>query len=203
MAAAAAAADCDGNPSIEKRPEEEEEVESEDGHHHHYHRSKDSEHENERKKIDKMVQLLRDLLLDVPEKEKIDLMDAMEAAPALVYKESSFSRYMKYYDNSNNNKVNGTTTSQQQQRQRRRQQQLEAALRIAQYWKNRTKLFGPVQALRPMTLLGAMEDVGVACLQKGIVTILPHDECGRAVIFFDRIRAIPAIASRETVVSTM
>mmetsp|Transcript_26257 Transcript_26257/g.62393 ORF Transcript_26257/g.62393 Transcript_26257/m.62393 type:complete len:539 (-) Transcript_26257:1517-3133(-) len=190
-ASVAAAAECGGNQSIGRRPEGEEETETEagDGHHH---RSKDSKHANERNKINNMMQLLRDLLVDVADKEKIDLIDAMEAVPTLIYKESNFSRYVEYNDDNNNN-VNGTTTSQQ------KQQQLEAAQRIAQYWKNRTKLFGPVQALKPMTLLGAMEDVGVACLQKGIVTILPNDECGRAVIFFDRIRAIPAIASRETV----
>mmetsp|Transcript_26259 Transcript_26259/g.62412 ORF Transcript_26259/g.62412 Transcript_26259/m.62412 type:complete len:543 (-) Transcript_26259:1517-3145(-) len=191
-ASVAAAAECDGNQSIGRRPEgnEEAETETEDGHHH---RSKDSKHENERKKIDNMMQLLRDLLVDVPDKEKIDLMDAMEAVPDLIYRESNFSRYVEYNGDSNNN-VNGTTASRQLE-----QQQLEAAQRIAQYWKKRANLFGPVQALKPMTLLGAMEDVGVACLQKGIVTILPNDECGRAVIFFDRIRAIPAIASRETV----
>jgi hypothetical protein len=54
-----------------------------------------------------------------------------------------------------------------------------------------------------MTLdFAAAEDVDT--LQKGFFSVLPHDRAGRAVIFFDRrIRAIPAVASRDAVVSTI
>ncbi len=46
-----------------------------------------------------------------------------------------------------------------------------------------------------------MEGAGVECLEKGFLNVLPNDPSGRAVIFFDRIRAIPAVATRESVVS--
>lgn len=46
-----------------------------------------------------------------------------------------------------------------------------------------------------------MEDVGT--LQKGFFSVLPCDRAGRAVIFFDRIRAIPAVASKDAVVRTV
>jgi hypothetical protein len=51
-----------------------------------------------------------------------------------------------------------------------------------------------------MTQQGAMDGSGVACMEKGFLTILPNDPLGRSVIFFDRIRAIPTVASRESVV---
>jgi hypothetical protein len=137
----------------------------------------------QQKKINDMMKELRDALIEVPDREKNDLTIAMDIVPELVYKESNIYRYIPM--------DNGKTPSEVE----------AAAKRVASYWKTRMKLFGPIQALKPMTLLGAMEDVGIQCLQKGIVTILPNDECGRAVIFFDRIRAIPAIATRETVVS--
>jgi hypothetical protein len=52
-----------------------------------------------------------------------------------------------------------------------------------------------------MTLEAAMAE-DVSTLHKGFFTVLPKDRAGRAVIFFDRIRAIPTVASREAVVST-
>jgi hypothetical protein len=52
-----------------------------------------------------------------------------------------------------------------------------------------------------MTLDAAMAE-DVCTLQKGFFTVLPNDRAGRAVIFFDRIRAMPTVASREAVVRT-
>ena len=89
--------------------------------------------------------LLWDALVNVPDKDKIDLLEAFEVVPELVDKESPFSRYIRAYPDPE-----------------------DAARHVAMYWKNRTKLFGPIQALRPMTLHGAMEDVcNMTCLQKG------------------------------------
>jgi hypothetical protein len=76
-----------------------------------------------------------------------------------------------------------------------------AARCATQYWKHRRKLFGGSRAFLPMTLDAAMAE-DISTLQKGFFTVLPNDRAGRAVIFFDRIRAIPAVASREAVVST-
>jgi hypothetical protein len=50
-----------------------------------------------------------------------------------------------------------------------------------------------------MTLAGAMLD-DLEALQKGFVVMLPQDEKGRGVLFYDRIRAIPSVASRDSVV---
>jgi hypothetical protein len=75
-----------------------------------------------------------------------------------------------------------------------------AVRRMLLYWKTRRKVFGDDCAFQPMTLNGAMkEDCRV--IQSGILSILPNDAHGRAVLFFDRIRAIPPLASRESVVS--
>jgi hypothetical protein len=44
----------------------------------------------------------------------------------------------------------------------------------------------------------------VEVIEAGIYQILPKDQKGRGVLFFDRIRAIPPLASsREAVVSIM
>lgn len=77
---------------------------------------------------------------------------------------------------------------------------------MARYWKHRRQLFGKTKAFLPMVLVGennsSMTGVGTESLEKGFVNVLPRDENGRAVIFLDRIRAIPAVAPREGVVSS-
>jgi len=113
-------------------------------------------------------------LLEIADKEKKELLHAMEVAPHLVAMESNPMTYM------------------------RRLSPMVAAYRIAQYWKHRRRLFGDARAFLPMTLDGAMEDI-FSCLEKGFLNVLPKDPSGRAVIFFDRIRAIPAVASRDSV----
>jgi hypothetical protein len=80
---------------------------------------------------------------------------------------------------------------------------MQAAIaRVAQYWKNRRKIFGPRRAFLPMTLDGAMEE-NVANLEKGFLNCLPPDLAGRQVIFFDRIRATPFVASRDSVLGVL
>lgn len=51
-----------------------------------------------------------------------------------------------------------------------------------------------------MTLEGAMAE-DLPTLEKGFLSVLPNDEAGRPVVFFDRIRAIPTVAPRDAVVS--
>jgi hypothetical protein len=70
------------------------------------------------------------------------------------------------------------------------------------YWKTRRKFFGEERAFLPLTMTGALaQDVEV--IAAGIYQILPKDQKGRGVLFLDRIRAIPPLASREAVVSIM
>ena len=72
---------------------------------------------------------------------------------------------------------------------------------MAGYWKTRRKLFGEDRAFLPMSLYGALSNEH-ELIETGIFGILPNDQQGRGVLFFDRIRAIPPIASRDQVVST-
>ena len=63
----------------------------------------------------------------------------------------------------------------------------------------RRKIFGEERAFLPLTLMGAMaEDIEI--LETGIFSILPKDKKGRGVLVFDRIRAIPPLATRDSVV---
>jgi hypothetical protein len=59
-----------------------------------------------------------------------------------------------------------------------------------------------MRAFNPMTLDGAMEE-NVSDLEKGFLNILPADLSGRQVIFFDRIRATPFVASRDSVLQVL
>jgi hypothetical protein len=68
------------------------------------------------------------------------------------------------------------------------------------YWKTRRKLFGEDRAFLPLTLSGALrEDLEI--IESGILAILPNDAKGRGVLFLDRIRAVPPLATRDAVVS--
>ena len=68
------------------------------------------------------------------------------------------------------------------------------------YWKMRRKVFGDEKAFLPMVMAGALREEGLIIVQKDIVGVLPNDEHGRGVLYYDRIRAVPPLASRNGVV---
>ena len=74
-----------------------------------------------------------------------------------------------------------------------------AAQRIAEYWKVRRALFRDDRAFLPMTIRGAMED-DMDALSKGVFAVLPKDEKQRVVVFWDRIRSIQPVISRDSLV---
>jgi hypothetical protein len=59
-----------------------------------------------------------------------------------------------------------------------------AALRLVKYWEARKKIFGPDRAFLPMTMAGAMAE-DMEHLRKGFLLILPDDDHGRAVAYWD------------------
>ena len=62
--------------------------------------------------------------------------------------------------------------------------QKAAATRLVEYWKQRKAFFGVEKAFQAMTMEGALsEDLEV--LSKGMMMILPSNEAGQAVLFFD------------------
>jgi hypothetical protein len=116
----------------------------------------------------------------IPLKEKKEYLKAMEQVPHLVESESSPEAYFRC------EKGNATV----------------AANRLVRYWKQRQKLFGESRAFLPMNQDGALA-ADEAALLKGFVTVLPHDQKGRPVVFFDRIRAIPTIVTRASVIRVL
>jgi hypothetical protein len=74
-----------------------------------------------------------------------------------------------------------------------------AASRLVAYWKLRKSTFGADRAFLPMTLHGAMAE-DLDAFRTGVFQILPNDEKGRAVLFFDRIRAVRSIISRDALI---
>mmetsp|Transcript_23235 Transcript_23235/g.54806 ORF Transcript_23235/g.54806 Transcript_23235/m.54806 type:complete len:496 (-) Transcript_23235:53-1540(-) len=60
-----------------------------------------------------------------------------------------------------------------------------AAKKLANYWEQRYRLFGPEKFFLPLTLKGALSEDSLA-LSRGYVQLLPcNDSAGRAVIFMD------------------
>jgi hypothetical protein len=71
------------------------------------------------------------------------------------------------------------------------------------YWRMRRKVFGDERAFLPMAMVGGgafREEEDLSIVEKGIVGVLPNDEHGRGVLYYDRIRAVPPLASRDGVV---
>jgi hypothetical protein len=70
------------------------------------------------------------------------------------------------------------------------------------YWRMRRKVFGDEKAFLPMVMAdgGALREEDFSIVEKDIVGILPNDEHGRGVLYYDRIRAVPPLASRDGVV---
>mmetsp|Transcript_14447 Transcript_14447/g.31336 ORF Transcript_14447/g.31336 Transcript_14447/m.31336 type:complete len:498 (-) Transcript_14447:88-1581(-) len=73
----------------------------------------------------------------------------------------------------------------------------DAARRLARYWNDRYKLFGPDKFLLPMTLKGALKDDSLA-LSRGYVQLLPEtDTAGRAVVYIDWSSHEPSVGYSE------
>jgi hypothetical protein len=72
----------------------------------------------------------------------------------------------------------------------------KAARRVVRYWKIRKDMFGLDRAFLPMTLDGAMAE-DIALLSLGYAYLLPDDNHGRAVFFWDRTGFTSRSASRE------
>jgi hypothetical protein len=68
------------------------------------------------------------------------------------------------------------------------------------YWKMRRKIFGDEKAFLPMAMAGALREEDLIIVEKDIVGVLPNDEHKRGVLYYDRIRAVPPLASRDGVV---
>lgn len=71
-----------------------------------------------------------------------------------------------------------------------------AASRLVAYWKLRKSTFGANRAFLPMALEGAMAE-DLDAFRTGVVQILPNDEMGRAVLFFNRILAVRSVITRD------
>ncbi|KAL7529173.1 hypothetical protein ACHAXR_002835 [Thalassiosira sp. AJA248-18] len=73
----------------------------------------------------------------------------------------------------------------------------DAARRLARYWDERYKLFGPDKFCLPMTLKGALKDDSLA-LSRGYVQLLPEtDTAGRAVVYIDWSSHEPSVGYSE------
>lgn len=73
----------------------------------------------------------------------------------------------------------------------------DAAKRLARYWDDRYKLFGPVKFCLPMSLKGALKDDSLA-LSRGYVQLLPEtDTAGRAVVYIDWSSHEPSVGYSE------
>jgi hypothetical protein len=114
-------------------------------------------------------------LEDIPPGQKGDYLEALERVPRLVESESSPLAFLRAeeYD------------------------AWAAAGRLVEHWKLRKKIFGPDKAFLPMTLNGAMAE-DVEKLELGTIRLLPDDENGRAVLFFDRIQCGNLGIDRQT-----
>ena len=71
-----------------------------------------------------------------------------------------------------------------------------AAQRLCEYWNMRVLIFGMERAYLPMTLEGAMR-ADRAAMEIGLLQILPDDNNGRPILYWDRIRAIPPMIRRD------
>jgi len=66
-----------------------------------------------------------------------------------------------------------------------------AARQVARYWLLRLQEFGPKQCFLPMSQTGegTLRRLDLAALSEGIFCILPKDQHGRTVLFFDQVKA--------------
>jgi hypothetical protein len=114
-------------------------------------------------------------LLEIPTARKAEYLHALDQVPHLVQSESILVAFLRAenYD------------------------AWAAAERLVEHWKLRKKVFAD-KAFLPMTLEGAMAEE-VENFEHGAVRLLPDDQKGRAVIFFDRIRCAYLGMNRQSV----
>ena len=112
----------------------------------------------------------------IPDKEKIEYLEALERAPELVQIESDATKFLLF------TKLDAEA----------------AARRLVEYWKVRLTLFGKDRCYLPMTLAGAMAE-DMEALQKGLFFELEPDAHGRAVFYLDRMRCIKEVAHRDAI----
>jgi hypothetical protein len=117
--------------------------------------------------------LLQDALDAIPEGDKADYMEALERAPDLVRRESPSELFLR---------VETLDTR-------------AAARRLVYYWKLRKEFFGPELAFLPMTMEGAMRN-DQDLFDLGFISILPSDESGRAVMYWNRVACTSDVAPR-------
>ena len=130
---------------------------------------------------ERLQQLLEEMEIlirtKIPGARKKDYLDAKQRAPILIETEANPINFLRCEKSS-----------------------VEAATnRMLLYWETRKKVFGETKAYQPLTLQGAFCD-DHALIESGILSIMPHDTFGRGVLFFDRIRAIPPLATRQAMV---
>jgi len=120
--------------------------------------------------------LLREAMNGIPDRDKVDYLEAVERVPELVDGESPSIAFLRcqHYD------------------------PWSAADRLVAYWKMRKLIFGADRAFLPMTLDGSMASE-VQYLEKGIVLLLPDDKHGRPVVFWNRTGSTAAVAPRDSV----
>jgi hypothetical protein len=123
------------------------------------------------------VQQVHQVILAMPAEEKQDYMEARERALRLVETESDPMKFLRCCDADPE----------------------AAAKKLVDYWKVRRSLFGEERAFLPMTLSGAMA-ADRESLEKALVQVLPDDEYGRPVLFWDRIRSVKTVVTRDQVV---
>jgi hypothetical protein len=125
---------------------------------------------------EKAVLMLQEALHEIPDAAKQAYLEASERVPLLVKRESDLIRFLRC------EKYNAWA----------------AARRLVAYWDARKKFFGPNRAFLPMTQSGAMaEDMEYA--EKALIAMLPDDDHGRPVVYWDRIRSTAAVAPRASV----
>jgi hypothetical protein len=76
-----------------------------------------------------------------------------------------------------------------------------AAHRLVDYWKRRKQFFGE-KAFLPMAMGAAMSGDDLDALHIGLIQLLPDDESGRPVFYWDRIRSVASVVQRESLVRT-
>ena len=124
------------------------------------------------------IHQVRKALMDsslLSEEQTAAYRQALAQVPSLVEAETDWEAFLRVYDNHPS----------------------PAAERVARYWQVRTELFGPIKALLPMTLSGAMAD-DIALMELGLTFLLPADKHGRTVFYIDRTRYTLRVAPRES-----
>ena len=121
-----------------------------------------------------MIQDLKKQIELLPHREKTVYEEARRVASDVVEAETDYAGFLRV--------ENGNVT--------------KAAKRVVQHWHHRMAVFGPELAYLPMTVDGAIaKDADL--LKLGLAHILPTDNRGRAVMFWDRTRYTSRVASHE------